>query len=269
MSRTLRRRLVSATTVLTVLVDPLPRAAGKRSTGRRVPGPGRRPRPARHRRFREGRPRRRPLHGRTDRTGRRPRRQGLLHQPGHQRRRWPGPPLQPGDQVHHSGPDPGAGRPLRGRPDRHHPAPELRDQPLGLPLLLAEGHPTGQPDQSVHLQPVHAAARPGQRGRAHRVAHRTRSLLSLGRLDELGHRRQPVLRRRRQHQLRRRLRRDGPDRRADQPQRRSTTPSAPRATPTTCAERSTGSTRRTTAATPSPPATSSPPAPRERARRST
>ena len=93
-----------------------------------------------------------------------------------------------------------------------------------------------------------------------------RSVLPLGRLDDLGQQQQPVLRRRRQHQLRRRLRRYGPDRRADRAATRSTTPSAPRATPTTCAGRSTGSTRRTTAPTRSRPATCSPPAPRRPAR---
>ena len=69
--------------------------------------------------------------------------------------------------------------------------------------------------------------RPGLRGHDHRVAHRAAAVLSLGRLDDLGHRRQPVLRGRRQHQLRRRLGRHGADRRAHEPGRRSTTPSAP------------------------------------------
>ena len=112
-----------------------------------------------------------------------------------------------------------ARRPVRGRPDRHHAAPAVRHQPLGVPVLLPGGDAAGQPDLPVHLQPEHQRARPGQRGHDHRVADRAAAVLPLGRLDDLGQQQQPLLRGRRQHQLRRRLGRHGADRRAHQPRR--------------------------------------------------
>ncbi len=86
---------------------------------------------------------------------------GLLHRA----RARPGPRLRPGAGAHGDrGDDPGLRR-RRGRHARARARPRLRDEQLGLPLLLARGRARDQPPVALHDERQHDGPR-DREGRA-------------------------------------------------------------------------------------------------------